>query len=56
MNRLTTHHDDRVRNLIARIRSRQLDLALRGNASASARYAQRAGRVRQYGKLMAAQA
>ncbi|XAM01333.1 hypothetical protein OT109_08050 [Phycisphaeraceae bacterium D3-23] len=46
----TTSHTDRTRvlNLLARLRSRQLDLALRGKVTASARYAHRASRVRRY--------
>lgn len=56
MNTLRTHPDQRIKTLLARIRSRQLDQALRGDVNASARYAQRADRVRQYGKGVAAQA
>ncbi|MEM9415737.1 MAG: hypothetical protein AAGA29_09710 [Planctomycetota bacterium] len=43
-------HTDRVRilNILARLRSRQLELALRGKITASARYAHRASRVRRY--------
>ncbi|MFI4859492.1 MAG: hypothetical protein ACIAXF_02300 [Phycisphaerales bacterium JB063] len=43
-------NDERIRilNLLARLRSRQLDLALRGKVADSARYAHRASRVRRY--------
>ena len=39
---------DRVLDLLARLRTRQLELAMRGKVTASARYAHRAGKVRRY--------
>lgn len=39
---------DRVLDLLARLRTRQLELAMRGKVTASARYAHRASRVRRY--------
>ena len=47
MNTLRTPSEDRVKTLLARLRTRQLDRALHGDVGASARYAQRATRVRQ---------
>ncbi|MEM9019696.1 MAG: hypothetical protein AAGC44_03960 [Planctomycetota bacterium] len=56
MTTLHTYPDQRIKQLLARLRSRQLDRALRGDVDASARYAQRVDRVRQYGKGPLAQA
>lgn len=39
---------DRVLDLLARLRTRQLDLAMRGKVADSARYAHRASKVRRY--------
>lgn len=39
---------DRVLDLLARLRTRQLDLAMRGQVADSARYAHRASKVRRY--------
>lgn len=44
----TIMNTDRVLTLLARLRSRQLALALRGKVTASAQYAHRASRVRRY--------
>lgn len=48
MNPIHTTSTDRVLDLLARLRTRQLELAMRGKVTASARYAQRASRVRRY--------
>jgi len=56
MNTLRTHPEQRIKDLLARLRSRQLDQALRGDVDASARYARRADRVRQHGKGLLVQA
>jgi len=42
--------EHRVQQLLARLRRKQLDLAIAGNVSGSARYAQRAWRVRLLGR------
>lgn len=43
----------RVQRLLARLRRKQLDLAIAGQAADSARYAQRAWRVRLLGRKAA---
>lgn len=43
----------RVQRVLARLRRKQLDLAMTGNVSASARYAQRAWKVRLFGRRAA---
>lgn len=45
--------DERIQRVIARLRRKQLDLAISGNVSDSARYAQRAWRVRLFGRKAA---
>lgn len=42
--------DSRVQQLLARLRRKQLDLAMAGNASDSAKYAKRAWKVRLFGR------
>lgn len=54
MNTLRNPSEDRIKTLLARLRTRQLDRALHGDVGASARYADRASRVRQYGKAVPA--
>lgn len=43
----------RVQRVIARLRRKQLDLAMAGNMSDSAKYAQRAWKVRLFGRKVA---
>lgn len=43
----------RVLRVLARLRRKQLDLAMSGNVSDSAKYAQRAGKVRLFGRTVA---
>ena len=45
-----TTHDPRVQRLLARLRRKQLDLAMAGQIADSARYAKRAWRVRLFGR------
>jgi hypothetical protein len=45
--------DPRLQRVLARLRRKQLDLAMSGNVSGSARYAQRAWKVRLFGKKVA---
>jgi len=45
--------DPRVQRVLARLRRKQLDLAMSGNVAGSARYAQRAGKVRLFGRKVA---
>lgn len=40
----------RVQRVLARLRRKQLDLAMSGNATGSAKYAQRAWKVRLFGR------
>lgn len=47
---IPTRHDPRVPRLLARLRRKQLDLALAGQVADSAKYAQRAWRVRLFGR------
>jgi len=47
---IQTKADYRVQRVLARLRRKQLDLAIAGNVSDSARYAQRAWRVRLFGR------
>lgn len=49
-----SRHDARVQRLLARLRRRQLDLAIAGQAADSAKYARRAWRVRLFGRGRAA--
>lgn len=48
-----TSTSPRVQRVLARLRRKQLDLAMDGNVSASARYAQRAWKVRLFGRKAA---
>lgn len=48
MNTQTSTHCERVLRLLARLRHRQLDMALQGRPQDSAAYAHRARRVRRY--------
>lgn len=45
--------DPRVQRVLARLRRKQLDLAMSGKIADSARYAQRAWRVRLFGRRVA---
>lgn len=45
-----TRSDLRVQRLLARLRRKQLDLAIAGHVADSAKYAQRAWRVRLFGR------
>lgn len=49
----TNQADPRVQRVLARLRRKQLDLAMAGNVSGSARYAQRAWKVRLFGRRAA---
>lgn len=48
-----TRSDPRVPRLLARLRRKQLDTAIAGNLADSAKYAQRAWRVRLFGRRVA---
>ena len=50
---LTPSTNPRVQRVLARLRRKQLDLAMDGKVSDSARYAQRAWRVRLFGRKVA---
>ncbi|MBX2850595.1 MAG: hypothetical protein KTR15_02470 [Phycisphaeraceae bacterium] len=43
----------RVQRVLARLRRKQLDLAMSGNVSGSAKYAERAWKVRLFGRKVA---
>lgn len=45
--------EPRVQRVLARLRRKQLDLAMAGNVSGSAKYAQRAWKVRLFGRRAA---
>lgn len=49
----STHTAPRTQRVLARLRRKQLDLAIKGNVSDSARYAQRAWKVRLFGRKAA---
>jgi len=48
-----TQSAPRVQRVLARLRRKQLDLAMSGNVSGSAKYAQRAWKVRLFGRKAA---
>ena len=49
----TRTNQERIQRVLARLRRKQLDLAMAGNVSDSAKYARRAWRVRLFGRKAA---
>ena len=49
----TRTNQERIQRVLARLRRKQLDLAMAGNVSDSAKYASRAWRVRLFGRKAA---